>query len=188
MTFRRLKKFKDWEDRSPIRAIVIGLAMVVIVSFVTVQLIWLLWPYDNLNYGKPGAIATEEYTSEGIPVVRIDGLLRWDQSFCSENTGPTVSRGWLDLYGQASFTQFPGFQQDMKKRTASFEIPSTIFWVNQNVCATTTISLKLPNHIPTPGVYQFRLETSYEANPVRSPVASLTTRSFLLLDADAPIP
>ena len=148
----------------------------------------LLWPYADFSYGEVGPIQTDEYTSEGIPVVRFGQPIRWEQHYCNFEANPTTSIRWADIYGQASGSGFVQTEEDLEVRTASFAVPAIVFYGYQNACDVTDVFAVLPGYVTTGSYYRLRIETSYKANPIREPVSEAVTDLFLYLDEGEEIP
>ena len=166
-------------------------ASVTIAAAIVVAVLALLaitWPYDDYSYGQPGPIKTSEFTSSGIPVIRQGEAIVWDQEFCNRGVD-TLSTRWADIYGQANDAGFATIKAaDKEERVASFEIPSIVFYGYQDICDTTEVYAILPNYVSAGAYYRFRVETSYQPNPLRKITATSTTELFLLLAQGQAIP
>jgi hypothetical protein len=164
------------------------LAIAAAICLILIILFALTWPYDKFSYGEPGKLKTDEFTSEGIPVVRQGERIVWDQPFCNRGVD-TLSNRWADIYGQANDAGFATIAPANKEeRVASFEVPAIIFYGYQDLCGTTEVFAILPNYITPGAYYRFRIQTSYEANPLREITSTTTTELFLLLEQGQAIP
>jgi hypothetical protein len=156
----------------------------------TLLLLWVLaltWPYALFTYGEPGPVKTDEFTSTGLPVVRTDDALRWDQPFC--NYGQTTyTHRWIDIYGTATAAGFIDTDYDDEVLVASFEVPAITFYAQQDLCDTTEVFAVIPNYVPPGSAYRFRIASSYQPNAIRTVTETVSTEKFLLLDPGDPIP
>lgn len=163
---------------------------VMLVAAATLALITaaLVFPYEAFSYGEPGPIKVTERTSTGIPVVRKGDPIIWDQPFCNRGKTTYTAR-WADIYGDASEVGFATTPRtDLDDRIASFEVPSVIFYADQDTCATTEVFAILPDYVPAGTYYRFRIESTYAANPIRDITEESVTEMFLLLPPGAPVP
>ena len=146
------------------------------------------YPYDNFSYGEVGPIITDEYTSDGIPVVRLRDELRWNQQYCNKGASPTVSLRWLELYGNSQDAGFVNLEDSTDEPLLGVSVPTVEFFAEQNVCETAEVFSYMPRYLSAGGYYKFRIETSYKPNPIRTITESTETELFLLLREGDPVP
>ena len=167
-----------------------GMIMALALCFLLVVVYWLTVPYSDIELGDRGPIITEEFTSDGVPVVREGSPIMYEQRFCSTGIGSTVNR-WMDVYGP--YTGVPAAEL---KRSVSFEIPRVVVEADIEPsgdlrCDTVTSREPIPDYINAGAVYAFRIEVSYHPNPMRTVTVSGGTTAedrFLYLPIGAPIP
>ena len=179
-----IEKQNKWGMRVSIALLVVSFAMVILWALAVT------WPYDKFSYGEVGQVKTEEFTSEGIPVIRAGEPVTWDQDYCNFEANPTTSIRWADIYGDATASGFVDLEGEVsiEDRVASFEVPAIEFYGYQNGCETTEVFAILPDYVTPGSYYKLRIETSYSANPIRRPVSEASTHLFLYIDKDAPVP
>ena len=167
------------------------LFLAIIVAWSAVLGYWMLRPYDEVTLGPRGPIQTEEFTTEGVPVVRVGQAITYEQPFCNEGPTDTRVERWLDVYGA-----YVGFDPDTTERSVSFDVPGLTTYgaatdPDREECIVVTSRALIPDYIYPGAVYALRLSISYDPNPVRTVVinpAFEDSHLFLYLPEGAPIP
>ena len=155
-------------------------------------LVWatmMLWPYDSIVVGEYGPIITDEYTEDGLPVVREGAVLSYEVEVCSDGS-PVRTERWADLYGPfdgadgEEIIAFDGVTPTSSRLSETLEFPER----DDSGCATNVARVELPEELREGSVYAIRNITSYRPNPVRIVENENSTEPFLLLAPGEKIP
>ncbi len=127
----------------------LGLALVALMLF------WLLWPYNNLQFGDY-YVDKEEYRAGQMVTVTIS-------EYCTDGSANTISR-WLD------------------NETGGVALPPLRFnGASEPLCLQNIQALvRIPDET-VPGQYRFEFNTSYQPNPIRTVTVKTYTPYFYVI-------
>jgi len=143
------------------------------------------WPYELASISQPSALITDERTSDGIPVYRLDERLKYTTSICNQGVNINADR-FLDSYGRALGTS----ADPRDTRSASFLAREATFYAEgEDPFCLDDIPVSFGFPAATdPGFYKLRTNNSYSPNFLTSRTNVTVTELFLLLDPGMEIP
>jgi len=153
--------------------------VLLLVTFVT-QVSW-FWPHSSIS--QPSALFSTEHTSEGIPVYRVGGEIRYTTSIQNDGVDITAVR-WLDRYS-------PRGEPDGIADTVQSELWLRLekFPIDQRVdLKDIPVTVEISGPIDVPGYYKLRTENMYNANALHTHTNETETGLFYLTDPGSPIP
>ena len=157
-------------------------------AFLGVLIYWLVYPYDRDIISEPSDFLVEEFTSDGIPVIRKGEPLRYTTDICSAGVSSTVSREaliygqWQDLNGDTRADSNAGV-------IASFSLSEIQLFIDSDICVEDfLVQIELPNDLPTGNFYSIKNVSTFQPNPVRTISSINQTQIFLYLKQGESIP
>jgi len=156
------------------------LALLVTLFFLGLLLYWSIKGYNYYEIMNSGDIIANEYTSQGIPVVREGDKVSYPVEF--KNTGiDTTSIREAKIFGNIA----TGLIQEP---IAAFSLANISFFNDEPTQQETLVEVGLPANLPENSYYTIHTTTEYKPNPIRVVGVESETEKFLYLSSDAEIP
>lgn len=165
-------------------------ALILILAFLGLIIHWLVYPYDSFVISEPGPIITDEFTSNGIPIIRVGEDLLYTTNFCNEGVDTIVFRR-ADVHGFyfGPDGQPATFDKDNDVISASYGLSQIDFFNSDPTCVEDfVINVRLPNDLPVGAYYSLRNDNMYNPNPLREIVETSETEVFLYVEEGTKAP
>ena len=176
---KRPSKPLSWAAYFVMGLILLALVLVLVASFLMVR------PYNLANIDQPSTLITEEFTSDGIPVVRVASPINYTTSFCNDGVDITTVR-FVDSYDSVEATEHAF---EFAGRTSSFLVGFSTFYANEPGCVNNrNVKVTLPLFVAPNAYYKLRTDNSYDPNPLRTIVNTTETELFYLAIQGSELP
>ena len=157
-------------------------------AFLGLLIYWLVYPYNADIISEPSDFITEEFTSDGVPVIRKGEPLQYTTDICSSGVSSTINREalihgqWQDADGDVRADSNAGV-------IASFSLSEIQLFIENDVCIEDfLVQIELPNDIPTGNFYSIQNVSTFRPNPVRTVTSIGETQIFMYIDQDQDLP
>ena len=164
--------------------VALTLIIFVVVSFTLAQ----IWPYNDASIELTSDIKSDEYTSDGVPVIYPEEILHYTADLC--NYGVDIyATWWLDSYGPV----LPGtgnLDIPQRFRSNSEQIRSTVFYQREDLGCIHDVEVITPIPVETQtGIYYaLRTENKYRPNPLTEVNNVVETNLFYYAEPGQEIP
>lgn len=169
-------------------------AIAIIVVSIILTSIWIivrLWPYNDVSVKWEGGIEAEEWTSEGIPVIRSSeygGYLHYKLDYC--NTGVDVRTvRWLDSYGPEGSA--PDLNPPRDAVSSSRFVSETFYPITEvgvGCFENLEVEVRMPHGPPTGVYYRMRSVSTYYPNFLAEVDYTTYSDLFYFAEGDEELP
>ena len=181
---------KSWvvghlHDRLALATIFVG--MLLMVGYILVQ----VWPYNDVEITVEGDILTQEYTSDGIPVIRASEFgadLRYSIDYCNSGVDVRTVR-WLDSYGP--FDTVTDIKNDLDDFSSSRFLSETLYPATEGGTGCfedLEVVVTIGNGPPTDVYYRLSTTTYYYPNFLAKVELNSSLELFYYASEGADIP
>lgn len=166
------------------------LALLCILAFLGLMVWWGLQPAKEFKVISISPLVTDEYTSEGIPVIRRDSPLIYTTHYEADAGVEVYVDRWLEVYGTSDGSSGPAVRPFGAIEQSSWQFFSNPSGTTDPSDEPTefTVSIRLNPEINSNTYYSLVSETSYQVNPIRKQTIDTASEVFLYLSEDAEIP